>query len=84
MNDRLTSRLEGKKILVTGYTGHLGGAFAEGLAKNNQVTGVTRMATDEEFTRGAVAQTSTRRPRARRPGASLHAPSSLTQEGSPP
>ncbi|CAN5305469.1 NAD(P)-dependent oxidoreductase [soil metagenome] len=42
-------QLEGKKILVTGFTGRLGGAFAEGLAKNNDVTGVTLAATDDQL-----------------------------------
>lgn len=46
---RNMERLEGKRILVTGFTGRLGGAFAEGLAKNNDVVGVTLVASDEEL-----------------------------------
>ncbi len=42
-------QLTGKKILVTGFTGRLGGAFARGLLEHNDVTGVTLAATDEEL-----------------------------------
>lgn len=42
-------RLEGKKILVTGFTGRLGGAFAARLAENNTVTGAALVAGDEEL-----------------------------------
>ncbi|MET0182931.1 MAG: NAD(P)-dependent oxidoreductase [Caulobacterales bacterium] len=41
--------LHNKKILVTGFTGRLGGAFAEELAKNNNVVGVTLAASDDEL-----------------------------------
>jgi UDP-glucuronate 4-epimerase len=44
-------RLAGQRILVTGFTGRLGGAFAEYLAADNEVTGVTLAASDEELTR---------------------------------
>src|SRR6266567_1861481 len=41
--------LAGQRILVTGFTGRLGGAFAEYLAADNEVTGVTLAASDEEL-----------------------------------
>jgi nucleoside-diphosphate-sugar epimerase len=41
--------LKGQRILVTGFTGRLGGAFAEYLAADNDVTGVTLAATEEEL-----------------------------------
>jgi len=40
-------KLTGQRILVTGFTGRLGGAFAEYLAADNEVTGVAVEATDE-------------------------------------
>jgi UDP-glucuronate 4-epimerase len=40
-------KLTGQRILVTGFTGRLGGAFAEYLAADNEVTGVAVDATDE-------------------------------------
>ena len=39
--------LRGQRILVTGFTGRLGGAFAEYLAADNEVTGVALDASDE-------------------------------------
>lgn len=41
--------LSGQRILVTGFTGRLGGAFAEKLATSNSVTGVALQASDEEL-----------------------------------
>ena len=41
--------LTGQRILVTGFTGRLGGAFAAYLAADNEVTGVALAATDEEL-----------------------------------
>jgi len=43
--------LSGQRILVTGFTGRLGGAFAAGLAADNEVTGVALAATGEELDR---------------------------------
>jgi nucleoside-diphosphate-sugar epimerase len=43
------SELKGQRILVTGFTGRLGGAFAEYLAVDNEVTGVALAASDEEL-----------------------------------
>ena len=40
-------KLTGQRILVTGFTGRLGGAFAEYLAADNEVTGVALDASDE-------------------------------------
>jgi nucleoside-diphosphate-sugar epimerase len=42
-------QLTGQRILVTGFTGRLGGAFAEYLARDNDVTGVALAATEEEL-----------------------------------
>jgi nucleoside-diphosphate-sugar epimerase len=39
----------GQRILVTGFTGRLGGAFAEFLAADNEVTGITLAASDEQL-----------------------------------
>jgi nucleoside-diphosphate-sugar epimerase len=41
--------LTGQRILVTGFTGRLGGAFAEYLAADNEVTGVTLAASAGEL-----------------------------------
>ena len=42
-------KLTGQRILVTGFTGRLGGAFAEYLAADNEVTGVALAASDEDL-----------------------------------
>jgi hypothetical protein len=43
--------VSGQRILVTGFTGRLGGAFAAYLAADNEVTGVALAATGEELDR---------------------------------
>jgi UDP-glucuronate 4-epimerase len=45
------AKLTGQRILVTGFTGRLGGAFAEYLAADNEVTGVALAASDDELAR---------------------------------
>ena len=44
-----SNQLKGQRILVTGFTGRLGGAFAKYLAVDNEVTGVALTASDEEL-----------------------------------
>lgn len=43
--------IEGKRLLVTGLTGNLGGAFAEELAKHNEVWGLARFSKEGELQR---------------------------------
>jgi NAD(P)-dependent dehydrogenase (short-subunit alcohol dehydrogenase family) len=45
--------LTGRRILVTGFTGRLGAAFAEFLAADNEVTGVPLAASDERSSAAA-------------------------------